>query len=189
MRPPCCHRCGAFSPHTTTAPALCSDSVERNLFGGPTPGAHFGGPSAPPSPHALMSRSAMDTAAMAKTIIAGPSKQVQQDAATALLNLRRKHRVWVCRALAGSTCPQPHRRLTGLRAAPNGILGRVGARPLLSGWLILYRGGGGQRPKRVCVPKIDLQVRAPLINFIFFLRKNFLMWVGGWVSQNPGGPI
>ena len=74
----------------------------------------------------------------------------------------------------------------------------IGVRPLLSGWLILYRGGGmggwvGQRPKKVCVPKIDLQVRAPLINFIFFLRKNFLMWVGGWVggwvSQNPGGPI
>ena len=64
------------------------------------------------------------------------------------------------------------------------------SRPLLSGWLILYRGGGGgQRPKKVCVPKIDLQVRAPLINFIFCLRKNFLMWVGGWVSQNPGGPI
>ena len=69
----------------------------------------------------------------------------------------------------------------------------VGSRPLLSGWLILYRGGGvggwvrGQ--KKVCVPKIHLQVRAPLINFICFLRKNFLMWVGGWVSQNPGGPI
>ena len=68
-----------------------------------------------------------------------------------------------------------------------------GIRPLLSGWLILYPGGGvggwvrGQ--KKVCVPKIDLQVRAPLINFIFFLRKNFLMWVGGWVIQNPGGPI
>ena len=68
---------------------------------------------------------------------------------------------------------------------------RIGVRPLLSGWLILYRGGGGgsEAKKKVCVPKIDLQVRAPLINFIFFLRKNFLMWVGGWVSQNPGGPI
>ena len=64
----------------------------------------------------------------------------------------------------------------------------VPPRPLLSGWLILYRGrgvgGGGVRgQKKVCVPKIDLQVRAPLINFIFFLRKNFLMWVGGWVGQ------
>ena len=61
-------------------------------------------------------------------------------------------------------------------------------RPLLSGWLILYRGGGGaggwvRGQKKVCVPKIDLQVRAPLINFIFFRRKNFLMWVGGWVGQ------
>ena len=62
-------------------------------------------------------------------------------------------------------------------------------RPLLSDWLIVYRGGGVRGQKKVCVPKIDLQVRAPLINFIFFLRKNFLMWVGGWVSQNPGGPI
>ena len=52
-------------------------------------------------------------------------------------------------------------------------------RPLLSGWLILYTGGGVRGQKKVCVPKIDLKVRAPLINFIFFLRKNFLMWVGG----------
>ena len=64
----------------------------------------------------------------------------------------------------------------------------VPLRPLLSGWLILYRGGGGwvggsEAKKKVCVPKIDLQVRAPLITFIFFLRKNFLMWVGGWVGQ------
>ena len=34
-------------------------------------------------------------------------------------------------------------------------------------------GGGGQRPKTLGVPKIDLQVRAPLINFIFFLGKIF----------------
>ena len=74
--------------------------------------------------------------------------------------------------------------------APRGKLRGTGVRPLLSGSLILYRGGGGVRgQKKVCVPKIDLQVRAPLINYIFFLRKNFLMWVGGWVSQNPGGPI
>ena len=58
-------------------------------------------------------------------------------------------------------------------------------RPLLSGWLILYPGGGvggwvrGQ--KKVCVPKIDLQVRAPLINFIFFEEK--FSDVGGWVGQ------
>ena len=46
-------------------------------------------------------------------------------------------------------------------------------------------GGGGRGQKTVCVPKIDLQVRAPLINFIFFRRENFLMW--GGVDQNPGG--
>ena len=44
---------------------------------------------------------------------------------------------------------------------------RVPCRPLLSGWLILYRGWGVRGQKKVCVPKIDLQVRAPLINFIF----------------------
>ena len=45
------------------------------------------------------------------------------------------------------------------------------------------RGGGGgseARKNKVCQPKIDLQVRALLINFIFFQRKIFLMWVGGW---------
>ena len=37
------------------------------------------------------------------------------------------------------------------------------------------------------VPKIDLQFRAPLINFIFFLRKNFLMFVGaGFRRRSPG---
>uniref|UniRef100_A0A7S4LJV6 Nucleoporin Nup133/Nup155-like N-terminal domain-containing protein n=1 Tax=Eutreptiella gymnastica TaxID=73025 RepID=A0A7S4LJV6_9EUGL len=98
------------------------DSVERNLFGGPTPGAHFGGPSAPPSPHALMSRSAMDTAAMAKTIIAGPSKQVQQDAATALLNLRRKHRAkWEDPSAHRSQRPETSFRSSPHRpAAPTG---------------------------------------------------------------------
>ena len=53
---------------------------------------------------------------------------------------------------------------------------------------------GQTPPKKVCVPKIDLQHRALLIGFIFLLRKKFLMWVGGWVggwvvSQNPGGGI
>ena len=39
-------------------------------------------------------------------------------------------------------------------------------RPLLSGWLTPDRGrGGGPEAKTVCVPKIDLQVRAPLISF------------------------
>ena len=58
-------------------------------------------------------------------------------------------------------------------------------RPLLSGRSILYHrgGGGGQRPKKVCVPKIDPRVRAPLTNFIFSRKKHFLMWVGGWVGQ------
>ena len=35
--------------------------------------------------------------------------------------------------------------------------------------------------------KIDLQFQAPLVSLFFFLRKIFLMWAGGWVSQNPGG--
>ena len=47
-----------------------------------------------------------------------------------------------------------------------------------------HRGVKGQKN---CVLDIDLQVRAPLIFFIFFLRKIFLMWAGGRVSQNPGG--
>ena len=87
-------------------------------------------------------------------------------------------------------------------------------RPLLSDWLILYRGGGGRRPKKVCVSTIDLQVWAPLI-FNFFAQeklsdvggvphvsKNCLeysmnfcsqskkkkMWVGGWVGGWMGQP-
>ena len=51
-------------------------------------------------------------------------------------------------------------------APPNAVHIGVGHRPLLSGWLILYRGSGGggwvRGQKKVCVPKIDLQVRAPL---------------------------
>ena len=45
------------------------------------------------------------------------------------------------------------------------------------GWL------GGSEAKKICVPQIDLQFWAPLISFIFFLRKRFLMWVGGWMGQ------
>ena len=60
-------------------------------------------------------------------------------------------------------------------------------RPLLGGWLMLHwgggGGGGGRGQKKVCVPKIHLQVQAFLINFIFFPRNNFLMWVGGWAGQ------
>ena len=67
---------------------------------------------------------------------------------------------------------------------------RIGGRPLLSGWLTVPEGGGGglRGPQKVFVPKIDLQVRAPLINFTVFLRENCVMWVGvwvgAWVSQN-----
>ena len=48
-------------------------------------------------------------------------------------------------------------------------------------------GGGGwlEAKKKVCVPKIDLQFRAPLRNFTFLLRTHFLMWVG-WVRRSPG---
>ena len=45
------------------------------------------------------------------------------------------------------------------------------------------RGWVGQRPKKFCVPEIGVKFPAPLINFIFCLRKNFLMWVGGWVGR------
>ena len=47
-------------------------------------------------------------------------------------------------------------------------------------------GGGGVRgQKKVHVPKIGLKFPAPLINFIFLLRKIFLMWVGGGMGW-PG---
>ena len=56
------------------------------------------------------------------------------------------------------------------------------ARALLSGWV-------GQRPKKVCVPKIGLKFPAALINFIFCRRKFFLMWAGGGGSAGAGqGP-
>ena len=45
-----------------------------------------------------------------------------------------------------------------------------------------WGGGGGSEAEQVCVPKIDLQFRAPLMNFILLLKKSFLMWVGGWVG-------
>ena len=40
-------------------------------------------------------------------------------------------------------------------------------------------GGGGQRPKKVCVPKIGLNLPAPLINFIFLPEEIFLMLACG----------
>ena len=46
-------------------------------------------------------------------------------------------------------------------------------------------GGGGQRPKKVCVPKIDLQFWGPLIHFIFFRRK--ISGVRGWVRRRSPG--
>ena len=56
---------------------------------------------------------------------------------------------------------------------------------------VTYTPWGGQRgseaKKKVCVPKMDLQIRAPLIHFIFFLRTIFLMWVGGWIRQRSSG--
>ena len=55
---------------------------------------------------------------------------------------------------------------------------------------VTYTGGwgdGSEAKKNFCVPKIDVQFRAPLIIFISSPRKNFLMWVGGWARQrNPG---
>ena len=45
-------------------------------------------------------------------------------------------------------------------------------------------GRGARGKKFFYVPKMDLQFRAPLINFNSSLRRNFLMWAGGWV----GGP-
>ena len=51
----------------------------------------------------------------------------------------------------------------------------------------------GQRPiKEVFVPKIDLQFRGPLINFIFFLRKFFSHvdgGVGGGQAEEPRLPF
>ena len=59
----------------------------------------------------------------------------------------------------------------------------VPTRPRLSGEFYLPRGGGGgvRGQKKVCIPKIDLQLRAPLTSFL--LRKIFLMWLGGYVGQ------
>ena len=60
-------------------------------------------------------------------------------------------------------------------------------RPLLSGWLVQNQGrgggGGAEAKKVICVPKLDLHIQAPLINFILCLRKYFLMWVG-WTDLN-----
>ena len=58
----------------------------------------------------------------------------------------------------------------------------------LSGQFYLYRGGRGVRgQKQVCVPKIDLQFQGPLMNFIFFLGKHFLMRVGRGVRRRSPG--
>ena len=37
------------------------------------------------------------------------------------------------------------------------------------------------------VPKKRPQFLAPFINFFFFVRKIFLMWVGRWVGGSGGG--
>ena len=49
-------------------------------------------------------------------------------------------------------------------------------------------GGGSEAKKQGRVPKIDLQLQAPLMNVMFFLRTNFLMLVGGGVGRSGGGP-
>ena len=45
--------------------------------------------------------------------------------------------------------------------------------------------GGRVRGKKNkgCAPNIGLPFRIPFLSFIFFLRTNFLMWMGGWVGQ------
>ena len=48
-------------------------------------------------------------------------------------------------------------------------------------------GGGSEAQEKQFVPKIGLQIQAPLIHFIFFLRKHFVMWVGVWVGGSGGG--
>ena len=56
-------------------------------------------------------------------------------------------------------------------------------RPRLTGGRALSpgegRGGGVRGQKQVCAPEINPQVRAPLINFIFFRGRSFLVCVGG----------
>ena len=67
----------------------------------------------------------------------------------------------------------------------------------MSGTAPLYLGGGRfqavaewlvatKTKSKAKKPEIDLQVRPPLINFIF-LRKHFLMWGGGGSAIIPGG--
>ena len=50
-------------------------------------------------------------------------------------------------------------------------------------------GGGSEARKKVCVPETDLPFRAPSINFFFFPRKNFLMWVRGLVRRRSQAAI
>ena len=52
------------------------------------------------------------------------------------------------------------------------------------GWVGGWVGGWIRGPKKVCVPKISLKFPAPLINFIYCLRKIFSDVVG-WVGR-PG---
>ena len=39
-----------------------------------------------------------------------------------------------------------------------------------------------RQKKKVSVPKNGPKFPTPLISFIFYRRKIFLMWVGGWVG-------
>ena len=45
--------------------------------------------------------------------------------------------------------------------------------------------GVRQRPKKFCIPGINLQFLAPSISFIFSLKKN-CSEVGGWVGRSVG---
>ena len=79
----------------------------------------------------------------------------------------------------------------GLHPGRKRSVGSVGARPRLSGGRDLYRGGGwglAQRPKgKGYGPELDLQFRALSINFSCFLRRIFVMRVGGWVRRRSPG--
>ena len=81
------------------------------------------------------------------------------------------------------------------RPSPTPALALGEGRPLLSGWLVLYRegGGGSEAKKKFANLKSTSKFRAPVINFLFFPRKSSLMWrgwgVGGGSAEVPRGPL
>ena len=88
----------------------------------------------------------------------------------------------VCHPSAGAGTCLPGGHMANGSSAGHGLVATV----------TYTRGRGVQRLKNVCVPKIDLQFRAPSIKFIFFLRKTFLMWLyggGGGQAEEPGLPF